>query len=100
VLGTFSRGSSKRFYRFTPRPSTACLFRRRPANVDRATSARTRSAIDHYEDDQPAMLEMTSGEILFGGVSDQQDLLAWKQRMGYVPEEPHLYGISVVWNIS
>jgi ABC-2 type transport system ATP-binding protein len=37
------------------------------------------------------LLEMTSGEILFGGVPIQRDLIAWKQRMGYVPEEPHLY---------
>jgi len=38
------------------------------------------------------LLEMTSGEILFDGVPIQRNLLAWKQRMGYVPEEPHLYG--------
>src|SRR6204780_5921460 len=38
------------------------------------------------------LLEMTSGEILFDGVPIQRDLIAWKQRMGYVPEEPHLYG--------
>src|SRR5665213_2079210 len=38
------------------------------------------------------LLELTSGEIPFGGVPIQQDLIAWKQRMGYVPEEPHLYG--------
>ena len=34
---------------------------------------------------------MTSGEILFDGVPIQRDLIAYKQRMGYVPEEPHLY---------
>jgi ABC-2 type transport system ATP-binding protein len=34
----------------------------------------------------------TSGEILFNGDSIDRDLLAWKQRVGYVPEEPHLYG--------
>ena len=38
------------------------------------------------------LIEMTSGEILFGGVPIQRDLIAYKQRMGYVPEEPHLYG--------
>ena len=38
------------------------------------------------------LIEMTSGEILFDGLPIQQDLLAWKRRMGYVPEEPHLYG--------
>src|ERR1051326_8780704 len=37
------------------------------------------------------LLEMTSGEILFNGQPIQRDLIAYKQRMGYVPEEPHLY---------
>ena len=37
------------------------------------------------------LIEMTSGEILFDGAPIQQDLIAYKQRMGYVPEEPHLY---------
>ncbi|HEX4277064.1 MAG TPA: ABC transporter ATP-binding protein [Bryobacteraceae bacterium] len=37
------------------------------------------------------LIEATSGDILFRGVPIQQDLIAWKQRMGYVPEEPHLY---------
>src|ERR1700691_1414472 len=38
------------------------------------------------------LLEVTAGEILFDGIPIQRDLIAWKQRMGYVPEEPHLYG--------
>lgn len=38
------------------------------------------------------LLEPTSGEILLDGVPLGQDLIAWKQRMGYVPEEPHIYG--------
>lgn len=38
------------------------------------------------------LIEMTSGEILYGGRPIQEDPLAWKQRMGYVPEEPYLYG--------
>jgi ABC-2 type transport system ATP-binding protein len=38
------------------------------------------------------LIEMTSGEILFDGEPIQRDLIAYKQRMGYVPEEPHLYG--------
>ncbi len=38
-----------------------------------------------------ALIEMTSGEILFDGTPIQNDLIAYKQRMGYVPEEPHLY---------
>ncbi len=37
------------------------------------------------------LMEMTSGEILFDGQPIQQDLLAFKRRMGYVPEEPHIY---------
>lgn len=37
------------------------------------------------------LMEMTSGEILFDGLPIQNDLLAYKRRMGYVPEEPHLY---------
>jgi ABC-2 type transport system ATP-binding protein len=37
------------------------------------------------------LMEMSSGEILFRGEPIQRDLIAYKQRMGYVPEEPHLY---------
>jgi ABC-2 type transport system ATP-binding protein len=37
------------------------------------------------------LIEMTAGEILFDGERIQRDLIAYKQRMGYVPEEPHLY---------
>ena len=37
------------------------------------------------------LIEMTSGKILFDGKRIQHDLIAYKQRMGYVPEEPHLY---------
>jgi ABC-2 type transport system ATP-binding protein len=37
------------------------------------------------------LIEMTSGEILFQGERVQRDLIAYKQRMGYVPEEPYLY---------
>jgi ABC-2 type transport system ATP-binding protein len=37
------------------------------------------------------LIEMTSGEILFDGARIQSDPIAYKQRMGYVPEEPHLY---------
>src|SRR5579863_4935076 len=37
------------------------------------------------------LIEMTSGEILFDGKRIQHDLIGYKQRMGYVPEEPHLY---------
>ena len=37
------------------------------------------------------LMEITSGEILFDGGRIQLDLIAYKQRIGYVPEEPHLY---------
>src|SRR5246500_3504681 len=37
------------------------------------------------------LIEMTSGEILFEGVPIQRNPVSYKQRMGYVPEEPHLY---------
>jgi ABC-2 type transport system ATP-binding protein len=37
------------------------------------------------------LLEMTWGEILFEGKPIQENLIAYKTRMGYVPEEPHLY---------
>lgn len=37
------------------------------------------------------LMETTSGEILFKGQDIERDLIAYKQRVGYVPEEPHLY---------
>jgi ABC-2 type transport system ATP-binding protein len=37
------------------------------------------------------LIEPTSGHVLFEGKPIQQDLIAYKRRMGYVPEEPHLY---------
>jgi ABC-2 type transport system ATP-binding protein len=37
------------------------------------------------------LIEMTDGEILFQGERIQNDPIAYRQRMGYVPEEPHLY---------
>jgi ABC-2 type transport system ATP-binding protein len=37
------------------------------------------------------LIDMTSGKILFQGRPIQQDLIAYKRRMGYVPEEPYLY---------
>jgi ABC-2 type transport system ATP-binding protein len=38
------------------------------------------------------LLETTSGHILFDGEPIGRDLISYKQRLGYVPEEPHLYG--------
>ena len=37
------------------------------------------------------LIETTSGNIFFDGQPIRSDLLGFKQRMGYVPEEPHLY---------
>jgi ABC-2 type transport system ATP-binding protein len=37
------------------------------------------------------LIEATSGEILFQGERIERDPIAYKQRMGYVPEEPQLY---------
>ena len=37
------------------------------------------------------LIEMTSGQIIFHGKPIQNDLIAYKRRMGYVPEEPYLY---------
>jgi ABC-2 type transport system ATP-binding protein len=37
------------------------------------------------------LMAMTSGEVLFYGSPVHQDLMAYKRRFGYVPEEPHLY---------
>jgi len=37
------------------------------------------------------LIEMTAGHILFDGRPIQEDLIAYKRKMGYVPEEPYLY---------
>jgi ABC-2 type transport system ATP-binding protein len=37
------------------------------------------------------LLEKDSGEVLFDGIPVQEDLIGFKRRMGYVPEEPYLY---------
>jgi ABC-2 type transport system ATP-binding protein len=37
------------------------------------------------------LIEMTSGEIRFDSAPIQKDPMRYRQRMGYVPEEPHLY---------
>ena len=37
------------------------------------------------------LMETTSGKILFQGEPIERDLFAYKQRIGYVPEDPHLY---------
>ena len=37
------------------------------------------------------LIERGGGQILFRGEPIDRDWMAYKQRMGYVPEEPHLY---------
>ena len=37
------------------------------------------------------LIEMSAGQILFQGQPIQDDLIAYKKRMSYVPEEPYLY---------
>jgi ABC-2 type transport system ATP-binding protein len=37
------------------------------------------------------LIEPTSGEVFFEGQSIKTDPMAYRQRLGYVPEEPHLY---------
>jgi ABC-2 type transport system ATP-binding protein len=37
------------------------------------------------------LIDATAGDITFNGQSIDQDVVGWKQRLGYVPEEPHLY---------
>jgi ABC-2 type transport system ATP-binding protein len=37
------------------------------------------------------LLETTSGTVFFNGEPIDRDLIAYKQRIGYIPEEPHLY---------
>jgi ABC-2 type transport system ATP-binding protein len=38
-----------------------------------------------------ALIERTYGHILFDGRPIEDDLIGYKRRMGYVPEEPYLY---------
>src|SRR5712692_185086 len=37
------------------------------------------------------LIEPTAGQILFRGEPIERDWIAYKQMLGYVPEEPHLY---------
>src|SRR3954452_392399 len=38
------------------------------------------------------LLEPTAGEILFEGRNIRTDIIDFRRRLGYVPEEPNLYG--------
>jgi ABC-2 type transport system ATP-binding protein len=37
------------------------------------------------------LIDTTAGNISFDGQGIEHDLVRWKQRLGYVPEEPHIY---------
>ena len=43
------------------------------------------------------LLEPTSGEVLFHGSDIRADLAGYKRRVGYVPEESHLYSFLTGW---
>lgn len=43
------------------------------------------------------LIEPTSGHIRFCGTRIETDLIAYKSRIGYVPEEPHLYTHLSAW---
>lgn len=43
------------------------------------------------------LLEPTSGEILFHGRPVRDEIVAYKQAIGYVPEEAQLYGFLTGW---
>jgi len=37
------------------------------------------------------LLQPSSGQVVFGGVDIRSDLVGYRKRLGYVPEEPNLY---------
>ncbi|MGH9631335.1 MAG: ABC transporter ATP-binding protein [Bryobacteraceae bacterium] len=43
------------------------------------------------------LLEPTDGQVLFHGENIKNDLIGYKQRVGYVPEEIHLYPFLTGW---
>jgi ABC-2 type transport system ATP-binding protein len=43
------------------------------------------------------LLEPTQGQVLSHGVKIQNDLVAYRERLGYVPEEPELYPFLSGW---
>ena len=42
------------------------------------------------------LLETSEGTVLFNGQDIARDPIAFRQRLGYVPEEPNLYTIQSV----
>jgi len=43
------------------------------------------------------LIQPTSGEVLSGGADIQRDLVAYREELGYVPEEPELYPFLSGW---
>lgn len=43
------------------------------------------------------LIEPTRGSVLFGGEPIDQDLARYKRHVGYVPEQPDLYGFLTGW---
>ena len=43
------------------------------------------------------LLQPTHGEVHFAGHNIQHDLIAYRKRLGYVPEEPNLYSYLTGW---
>jgi ABC-2 type transport system ATP-binding protein len=43
------------------------------------------------------LIEPTRGEVLAGGANIQRDLVKYRERLGYVPEEPELYPFLSGW---
>ena len=46
------------------------------------------------------LVEPTSGEILLDGIDVRQDFIGFKRRLGYVPEEAHVYPALTGMGIS
>jgi ABC-2 type transport system ATP-binding protein len=43
------------------------------------------------------LIEPTRGQVLAGGANIQRDLVKYRERLGYVPEEPELYAFLSGW---
>ena len=43
------------------------------------------------------LIEPTRGQVLAGGANIQRDLVKYRERLGYVPEEPELYPFLSGW---
>jgi ABC-2 type transport system ATP-binding protein len=43
------------------------------------------------------LLEPTEGDVFYNGVNIRENLIEYKRRLGYVPEEPHVYPYLSGW---